>query len=375
MKKKKVLIAANWDSFIFKFLIPNLKMFHENGYEVHVASNGNTKVEDIPYCDKKFNVCFTRNLLNKDNIISYRQIKRIIEDEDYDLIHCHTPFGAAITRMAARKTRKNGNLKVIYTAHGFHFFKGAPMKNWLLFYPAEKILANYTDVLITINQEDYELARSKFKTKVKYVPGVGIDNKKFDFRMTSKEKQELRKSLGIEKDDVVLIYPAELSKRKNQLWLLETLKEYLQKNKNVKLLLPGNDILNGKCQKYAKENQLDNVLFLGFRKDIPKLLRISDISVSSSKQEGLPVNIMEAMYVGLPIIATDCRGQRDLMENGKNGYIISSNDQNTFVLLLQELVKDSKKRTILGKESQKMIKRFLLENVMNDMSIIYREVK
>lgn len=141
----------------------------------------------------------------------------------------------------------------------------------------------------------------------------------------------MRSSLGIDKDDIVLIYPAELSKRKNQMWLLDTLKDYLNENKNVKLLLPGNDILDGKCQKYVKDNKMDNCLFLGFRKDIPKLLKISDISVASSVQEGLPVNILEAMYVGLPIVATDCRGQRDLIINGKNGYIVLHDEKDKFI--------------------------------------------
>lgn len=373
-KKKKVLVAANLDSFIFKFLIPNLKWFYDNDYEVHIASKGDTDVKDIPYCDKKYNICFTRNIFNKDNIISYRKIKKIIKENDYDLIHCHTPFGAAITRLAARKLQKRGKVKVIYTAHGFHFFKGSAKLNWFLFYNAEKWLANYTDILITINKEDYEIAKCKFKTNVRYIPGVGIDKEKFDFKMSEKEKNDLRSFLNIDKDDIVLIYPAELSKRKNQMWLLETLKNYLNENKNVKLLLPGNDILNGKCQKYVKDNKMDNCLFLGFRKDIPKLLKISDISVTSSVQEGLPVNILEAMYVGLPIVATDCRGQRDLIINGKNGYIVLHKDKDRFIKCLDELIHNDNERKIMGIESRKIVNDYLLDKVISELEKIYKEV-
>ncbi len=374
MKKKKVLIATNLDSFIFKFLIPNLKWLHDNNYEIHIASNGDTVATDIPYCDKKFNVCFTRNIFNMDNFLSYKQMKNIIRENHYDLIHCHTPFGAAITRFAARKLQKKSKVKVIYTAHGFHFFKGSSKLSWLLFYNVEKWLAKYTDILITINKEDYDIATRKFKTSVRYLPGVGIDQDKFNFNMSEEEKIELRKSLGLTQDDIVLIYPAELSKRKNQIWLLETLKDYLHNHKNVKLLLPGNDILNGKCQKYVKDNKIENCQFLGFRKDIPKLLKISDISVSSSRQEGLPVNILEAMYEGLPIIATDCRGQRDLIINGENGYVVSLDNRDDFVDYLDVLLNDNNKRKDMGEKSREIINSYSLDKVIYGLEKIYKEV-
>lgn len=366
---KKVLFTATVDSHIELFHVPFLKWFKDQGYEVHVATNGDN---NIPYCDKKIKISFERSPYKINNLKAIKSLKKIIDKENYDIIHTHTPMGSVVTRLAARKARKNGT-RVIYTAHGFHFYKGAPLLNWLLFYPVEKILARYTDDLITINKEDYHLAKNKFKTNVYYVPGVGIDENKFNFKMSNKEKNELRESLGLKADDFVMIYPAELSVRKNQEWLINSIKDLIINNSNIHLLLPGRDNLNGKIQALVKEFGLENnIHFLGFRNDIPKLLMISDIAISSSKQEGLPVNIMEAMYLGLPIIATDCRGNRDLVEDGKNGFIIDIGDSNMLSLCINKVYKSLDKE-IFKKYNQELIKNYLLSNILIDMKKIYNK--
>lgn len=369
---KKVLFTATVDSHILQFHIPFLKKFKEKGYEVHVATNGN---EEIPYCDVKHIVSFERSPIKLNNIKAIRQLKKICDKEKFDIIHTHTPMGAVVTRIAAKKTRKENHTRVIYTAHGFHFYKGASIKNWMLFYPVEKYLAKYTDTLITINKEDYDLAKNKFQKRcsdIQYVPGVGIDEKKFDFELSEQEKKQLRESLKIKKDDFVLIYPAELSKRKRQVWLINSIKDLLKHKNNIHLLLPGKDSLNGKAQKLVKQLELEkNVHFLGYRKDIPKLLKISDAAVSSANQEGLPVNIMEAMYVGLPIVATDCRGNRDLVENQKNGFLISLNDNDLFKKSIENIYNSKKLNILFSKESKKMIENYMLPLIMNKMEKIY----
>lgn len=370
MKKfmRKVLFSATVDSHILAFHLPYLKYFKEQGYEVHVATNGDL---EIPYCDKKHKISFERNPIKINNLKAIRQLKKVIDDEKFDIIHTHTPMGSVVTRLAARKARKKYNTRVIYTAHGFHFYKGASKINWLVFYPVEKYLAKYTDDLITINKEDYELATKKFKTKVHYVPGVGIDPSKFDFEMSNKEKDELRKSLGLKKDDFVMIYPAEISKRKNQEWLVNILNELLNENKNIHLLLPGRDNLNNKIEKLIKSLNLENQIhLLGFRKDIPSLLKISDLAVSSSKQEGLPVNIMEAMYIGLPIIVTDCRGNSDLIEN-ENGFVINQGDSENFINSIKKIQSDNKLVNKMGKLNKKIIKNYLLDNILKEYKKIY----
>lgn len=368
---KKVLFTATVDSHILQFHLPFLKLFKENGYEVHVATNGN---EEIPYCDVKHVVSFERSPIKINNLKAIRQLRKIINEEKFDIIHTHTPMGSVVTRLAAKKARKKYHTRVIYTAHGLHFFKGASAKNWLIFYPVEKYLSKYTDTLILINQEDYDLCKRKFKKckDIQYVPGVGIDEAKFDFEMSEKEKHDLRKSVGVKDDDFVIIYPAEISKRKRQIWLIETINDLLKKNSNIHLLLPGKDSLDGKCQELVKELGLEKqVHFLGYRKDIPKLLKISNLAISSANQEGLPVNIMEAMYVGLPIVASDCRGNRDLIQDNVNGYLVSLKDNERFSKSIENIYNDNSKSEEFSHKSKEIIKDYLLDKIMIDMKNIY----
>lgn len=325
---KKVLFTATVDSHILAFHTPYLKYFKDNGYEVHVATNGNAK---IPYTDVKHTIPITRSPFKLSNLKATRQLKKIIDTEKFDIIHTHTPMGSVVTRLAAIKARKKLKTRVIYTAHGFHFYTGAPIQNWLLYYPVEKILARYTDTLITINQEDFNRAKKHFNTRVEYVPGVGIDPKKFDFKMTKKQKSELRKSLGLKDTDFVMIYPAELNKNKNQLMLIKAMETLVYEDNSIHLILPGKDSLDGYYQSIVESKGLvSNVHFLGHRSDVPELLKVSDLGVSASSREGLPVNILESIFNGMPVIATDCRGNRDLVKNKINGYIVPINDVDRF---------------------------------------------
>lgn len=373
---KKVLFTATVDSHILQFHLPFLKLFKEKGYEVHVATNG---TEEIPYCDVKHVVSFERSPFKLNNLKAIKQLRKICNKEKFDIIHTHTPMGSVVTRLAALNARKKYNTRVIYTAHGFHFFKGAPLKNWLIFYSVEKWLAKYTDTLILINQEDYNLAKNKFSKRCKdiqYVPGVGIDEEKFNFKFTKKDKEELRKSLGLKKDDFVMIYPAELNENKNQLMIINAMEELSKKYENIKVLLPGVDSYNGYYQQLVKEKNLeDKIFFLGYRKDIPKLLKISDIALATSHREGLPLNVMEAMYVGLPIIATDCRGQRDLVKDHINGYLVSIGDQNRFSECIEKLYLSNGSNNRFGEQSQYVIKEYLLEKILMKLENIYFKKK
>lgn len=368
---KKILVTANLDLFFTKFLIPHLKYLKDRGYEVHVACR-DTGVT-IPYCDKRYDVSFARSLNIKDNKKSLKQMKQILKKNNYDIIHCHTPFGAAITRIACKLT--NCKAKIIYTAHGFHFFKGASIKNWLVFYPVEKMLARWTDCVITMNEEDYNIAKNKFKSHVYYIPGIGLDEKKFKNKISKTEKTRLRNSLGLNQNDFVIIYAAELLKRKGQTWLLSTLQPLLIKNSNIKLILAGNDSLHGTCQQLAKELHIEQqVLFLGFRNDISKLLQIANMAVSSSYQEGLPVNLMEAIYYHLPLVVTDCRGNKDFVKTGVNGYLIQGHNPNDF----REKVEKIYHHVDLDKVSEydkNFINKFYLNNVLKEMDAIYKEVE
>ena len=232
---KKVLFVATVTKHINSFHIPYLKWFKEEGYEVHVASNGN---EQIEYCDKHYNLPFERFPLRKNNIKTYRELKKIINENKYEIIHCHTPVGGVLTRLAAKKARKKGT-RVIYTAHGFHFYKGAPLLNWLIYYPIEKWLSRYTDCLITINKEDYELAKKKFRKckQIELVHGVGLDTTKFDIKISNQALATLKDEISIKKDNIVLTYIAELNKNKNQQLLIKTIEQIVKEGDTRYILL------------------------------------------------------------------------------------------------------------------------------------------
>lgn len=330
---KKVLFVATVDIHIQLFHIPYLKLFHDNGYEVHVATNSN---EEILYCDVKHQICIDRTPFKLNNLKAIKQLRKIINKEKFDIIHCHTPMGSVIARIAAKNARKKYKTRVIYTAHGFHFYENAPKLNWLLFYPIEKWLAKYTDTLITINGEDYKLALKKFIKRCKdiqYVPGVGIDTSKFNIKISNKEAKELKKSFGLKSNDFILTCVARLDKNKNQIFLINIMEELIKKHNNIHLLLVGPDELDGYYQKIVHDKKLcSSVHFLGKRDDIPKILAITDVVLSASKREGLPVNVMEAFSSGKPVVALNCRGMKDLIENGKNGFIIyGENNRNKYI--------------------------------------------
>ncbi|MEH7073650.1 glycosyltransferase family 4 protein [Neobacillus drentensis] len=367
--KKKVLFVASVDKeHILKFHIPFLKYFKDNNYEVHVACAGN---EEIPFCDKKFILPFARNPFKLSNFTAFKMLKEILNYNDYSIIHCHTPIGGVVGRLAARHFRSKG-IKVIYTAHGFHFFKGAPLLNWIIYYPIEKLLAKYTDCLITINSEDYKLAtKRKFKAKnITLVHGVGVDINKFS-QIEKEKKIVLRKRNGFNSNDFIIIYPAELTKNKNQQLLIHALVKVRESVPNVKLLLPGIDHLDGYYQQIAKKYGVaDNVFFLGWRNDINELVALSDVAVASSIREGLGINLIEAIACGKAIIAKNNRGHRELIKNGENGFLVS--DEITMADKIIELFRFPKLLGDFENKSSSMINLYSIENVLKEMDEVYK---
>lgn len=366
---KKVLFVATITKHINTFHIPYLKYFKEQGYEVHVASNGK---ETIEYCDKHYNLPFERFPLKKNNLKTYKELKRIINNNQYEIIHCHTPVGGVLTRLAARKARKKGT-KVIYTAHGFHFYKGAPLLNWIIYYPIEKICAKWTDCLITITEEDFSLAKKKLKAKrIEHINGVGMNTERFQKELSEEEKEEKREELKIDKNDIVFSYVAELNENKSQTLLINVMKELKKEIPNVKLLLIGSGPLAEEYQKIIKNNDLeDSIRLMGKREDINELLSITDIYLASSIREGLPVNVMEAMYKELPIIATDNRGHREMVKNGENGFIINTIEE--MKNQITEILGDKQLYQQLAKKGKEMSKQYETEKIIKDIEKIYRK--
>jgi glycosyltransferase EpsD len=368
---KKVLFCATVDTHIRAFHVPYMRFFKNNGWEVHVAARGEL---ELPYTDKKFDVPFTRSPFSRENMVAYRNLKSIIHDNAYSIVHCHTPVGGVLARLAARRARKNGT-KVIYTAHGFHFYRGASLVNWLIYYPIEKWLSRYTDCLITINHEDYDLAvKHKFHArKIEYVHGVGIDVSRFQ-PVTQDEKRDLRRQYGYSDELFLLFYAAELNANKNQGLLIKAVAEVRRNIPSVRLLLAGRGAHEEQYRALARDYNVDDCVdFLGYRNDIDRLLAMSDVAVASSLREGLPVNILEAMTSSLPIVATDIRGHRDLVVNGSNGFLVNPTDSVEMSAKLVELYGSADKCKELGRYSLERAQEFKLESVLERMTEVYRD--
>jgi len=379
---KKALIIASVASMIEQFNMSNIKLLQELGYKVDVATNfensgtitnkrANELREELQAIDVKcVQIDFSRSILSANNIKAYKQIKKIINNNKYDIIHMHSPIGGVCGRIAARKTRKLNGTRVIYTAHGFHFYKGGPILNWIIFYPIEKILSKYTDCLITINQEDYDLAKNKFKARqTELVHGVGVDEEKFNFEITKKEKEELRKSLGLKNDDFVLIQIGELNKNKNQIMAINAMKEIVKQNKNIKLLLVGKGELEKEYKKEIEKcNLQNNVLLLGYRKDVANIIKISDCGIALSKREGLGLNLIEEICSGIPVVALDNRGHKEIIIEGINGYSVY-NEKEVIKNILKLLNKEEYQK--ITKNCKKTIEKFLLINIEKEMEKIY----
>ncbi|WP_213819032.1 glycosyltransferase family 4 protein [Garciella nitratireducens] len=368
---KKVLFVTTISNTINAFLIPHIELLVKKGHKVDIACNIVKEIDPklIKLGCKIFNVEFQRMPLKKDNYTAYRKIQKIVVSEGYDLVHVHTPIASFLTRLACRNI---ANTKFIYTAHGFHFFKGAPLKNWLIYYNIEKWLGRFTDCIITINNEDYITAQKLLKINdVKYIPGVGIDLNKFK-PQTPQKKKELRKPYGYNENDFILICIGELNHNKHQDLLINAVNVLKKKIPNVKLLLVGSGNLMEQYKNQVKKLNLERYIeFLGYRSDVPNLLSISDILVSASRREGLPVNVMEAMATGLPLVVTDCRGNRDLVRHGENGYVVGIDDVNKFAKSVEILHKSKELRGQFGQRSLEFIKDYSLENVSNQMKKIY----
>ncbi|MDM5428943.1 glycosyltransferase family 4 protein [Bacillus mycoides] len=370
MVSKKVLFCATVDYHFKAFHLPYLKWFSEQGWEVHVAANGNIH---LPYVTRKYNIPIQRSPLSIQNLHAYKKLKSIIDQNKYHIIHCHTPMGGVIARLAAQKARRQGT-KVVYTAHGFHFCKGSPYMNWLLYYPIERILASHTDCLITINQEDYDLAvKHRFPVKdIKLVHGVGIDVQRFTL-VTEIEKRELKLQCGYKSEDFLMFYAAEFNKNKNQSFLIRVLAQLKNEMPHAKLLLAGEGPLMEECKKIATQLGVSNMVhFLGYRNDIASLLQMSDLAVASSYREGLPVNIMEAMACGLPVIATDNRGHRELIISNKNGWIIDRDDIKTMSERINTISKNTKLQAQFGQCGRTIItSEYSVNEVLKEKQEIY----
>ena len=328
--EKRVLILASVASRIGQFNRDNISLLQEMGYKVDVAcnfKNGSTFSEESAKQLKKelieqgvrcFHVDFSRSPVQiGKHVQCYRTVKRLMIENQYLFCHCHSPIGGAIARIAGHATKT----KIIYTAHGFHFYKGASVLNWAIYYPIELLLSYWTNCLITINKEDYYRAKYKFHAKkTVYIPGVGIDSKRFQNLGISREQK--RQELGLSKEDIFILSVGELNKNKNHEVVVRALAGL--KGQNIVYMIAGEGNQKEHLKTLAEENGV-SLRLLGFREDICSLLEAADVFAFPSKREGLSVSVMEAMFMKKPVIASKIRGNTDLIKDGENGLLVHPN--------------------------------------------------
>ncbi|MBQ2971228.1 MAG: glycosyltransferase family 4 protein [Ruminococcus sp.] len=380
-KTKKALMLASVASMIVQFNEDNIQILNSLGYQVDVAANfdfgsalSQERIDDYKITlhnrgTNVYNLPIPRSIFSVNNIVrSYKEIKSIVNQNDYDIVHCHSPIGGVLCRLSCRKARKNGT-KVIYTAHGFHFFKGASKLAWAIYYPIEKFCSRFTDVLITINKEDFERAKNFKSKKVEYVPGIGVHTE--EFRNVNCAREDIRKEFGFKTDDIVFMSVGQLSVRKNHEVAIRALAKI--KNDKIKYLLVGFGELEDYLKKLVNELGLENrVVFAGYRGDVKQLLHSVDAFVFPSLQEGLPVSLMEAMSVGLPVVCSRIRGNTDLLEGSRGGYMYDCYDVEGFA---QGMEKIAYGETLsMGQVNIDTMKKFDIEKVNSEMLRIYSQI-
>ncbi len=377
---KNVLMTATVPSMIGQFNMSNIEILQDLGYQVHIACNfKDTSVwtkerikQFVGEMKGKNVIChqidFSRSPLGIVNDIkSFRQMNGLFKKNNFSFVHCHTPVAGVITRIVTHKHR----IKTIYTAHGFHFYDGAPKKNWIVFYPIEKFFSRWTDVLITITKEDYNRAKNKFNAhKTVYVPGVGVDVDKF--ANVNTDCSFIRDSFGLKPNDIMLLSVGELNANKNHSVVIKALGK-LNDNR-IHYCIAGTGGLKDELVKLSNENNVSkNVHLLGYRTDVPELLKASDIFILPSIREGLNVSLMEAMASGLPCICGNIRGNTDLIEDGKGGFLVFPRNVNEYSEKIKAIInKDTRSR--MSDINRKIITEFDTSVVLSIMKDIYCQI-
>lgn len=374
-ESKRILIVATVvKTHIMQFHIPVLKLFKDMGWETAVAArNDYANPEDcrIPYCDQFYDIPFERNPLKPKNAECYKRLKAVIDGGNYQIVHCHTPVGGVLGRLAARKARKNGT-RVLYTAHGFHFYRGAPLLNWLMYYPIEKICSYFADDIITINQEDYRFAiRNLTSPKIHYLPGVGIDTLAFSPCVLTKEsRSSMRRSLGVHPGQQMILSVGELISRKNYKTAIDIIAKL--KNTQTRYYICGQGELRFEIEEYARLQGVgDSVVFLGYRRDIPQICACADVFLHTAYQEGLPVAVMEAISAGVPVVASRIRGNVDLIEDGVNGFLCEPDDAAGFADRIRRILDDPSLAAEFRTNGLEKMKSYDKSIVMEQMKHIY----
>ncbi len=369
----KVLLTATVQSHICQFHKPLVEVLHAHGCEVHVAARNNLAEKNglkLDFVDKVFDIPFSRSPKSIDNYKALKQLKKILDEDNYDVIHCNTPMGGIVTRLAAKKARKRG-AKVFYTAHGFHFYNGAPKKNWIIFYPIEKYFSRKCDKLITITQEDYFLAKRKFHCQIEHIHGVGVDEKRY-YPVDEAEKLRLRKEMGYGVKQKLLLCVGELLPNKNQKMAIHAMQKIVKEYPDAILFIAGNGPEQQNLENEIKICGLENnIKMLGYCTHLQDYQHIIDILVACSYREGLPLNIVESMLSANPVVASNNRGHKELVKNGENGFLVNMDDYKSMakcVLFLFDNVNDV---NLIKKNAYDFAINYCFTSVRKELEDIY----
>lgn len=370
---KKILLVATVQSHIAQFHKPLINWLHEQGYVVDVAARNNLAEKKNLHLDEPdniHNIPFSRSPFSPKNLKAYKKLKKLILEGEYDLVHCNTPVGGILTRMAANKLRKKEKITVLYEAHGFHFFHGGSKKNWLIWYPIEKHFSKKTDVLVTINKMDYELAKKKFKAKrVERIPGVGLNLSQF---MSVGEASNIKEELGLNDNHHIVLSVGELNKNKNHQVIIKAI-AHLQ-DENIHYVIAGNGPLKEELETLAKKLGVEGqVHFLGYRRDIPQLFKSADLLAFPSMREGLGMASIEAMSAGLPLVTSDRHGINDYSENGKTGFKYNPNDYAGFAEGIKTIVYNDDLKKQIGEYNANLAKDYTVDVSMEKLGEIYNQ--
>ena len=373
-----ILYTATVLSHICQFHLLHMQHLQEQGWEVHVAAHDNLAVKNglqLKYCDKFIETPFSRSPKSPNNLKAYRQLKKLLSEEHYDVILCNTPMGGIVTRLAAKKTRRQGT-KVIYMAHGFHFYNGASKKSWMIFYPIENHMAKKCDLLITINEEDYALAQKKFshRTKVAHIHGVGVDETRYH-PATPEEQLAMRKAESLSSEDFVILCTGELNENKNQKTLISAAAQLKDRIPNLKILLAGNGPKEQELRDQIREEGLEGVVkLLGYRTDLERITPAVDLVVSCSRREGMPLNIIEAMLCAKPVVASHNRGHDELVSPGQTGILLTPTDTAGFAAAIDALATNAVKRNEMGEAALRWIQPYAVSNTREELYGLLRSL-
>lgn len=365
----KILYVTTISLTINSFFKLHIEMLVREGHQVDIACNYRDLALDPLYNELEcefYQIDFSRSPLSKDNIKAYGQLKKVIKNGNYDIVHCHTPNASVITRMVCGKFRKKNGLKVFYTAHGFHFYIGAPGLNWLIYYPIEKFCSRFTDKLITINKEDYALAKSKFHAReVCYVPGVGIDLSKFE--NVQVDRAAKRREIGVPEDAVLLLSVGELNENKNHQIIVKALAKL--NDPNVHYAIAGMGDKGEYLLELAQELGISGQLhLLGYRRDIPELNYAADVFCFPSFREGLSVSLMETMACGVPCAVSRIRGNVDLIDQN-GGCLFDPRDESECLDALMTVMRGNRQE--MGMYNGNKARNFGCSAVVECMRDIY----